>query len=416
MLQYFLRRLLLAIPTFFGCTIVVFFIVQLAPGGPLEQQIMAMKAGSGMESGGGGGASAGSASGQIPKAAIEELTRFYGFDKPVYQRYFIWLGLAPRETESFKTQLGVSRNIGSGNMVVVEKGATGYRIFAENDKSKPLDGWEFEETKDEDGSQKIRIYKSEFSGILTGNFGKSYEYRVPVLKMIVDRMPVSIQFGILDLILVYTVCVYLGIQKALQHGSKFDFVSSALVFVAYSIPGWALGSVLLVLFGGGSFWNIFPLGSLQSRDYESLSFFMKIADRAWHAVLPTIAYTMAGFASLTVLMKNSLLENLSQDYVRTAFAKGLSEHRVVWLHAMRNSIIPISANLGHIISVFLASNYLIEIVFDINGIGKLSFQAIISRDYPIVFGFTVITVIIGLLGSIISDFILATVDPRIRFK
>ena len=143
---------------------------------------------------------------------------------------------------------------------------------------------------------------------------------------------------------------------------------------------------------------------------------MLIMDRASHFVLPLIAYSLGGFASLTMLMKNSLLENLSQDYVRTAFAKGIREQRVIWLHAMRNSIIPIAANIGYLISIFLAGSYLVESVFNIDGIGKLSYEAIVSRDYPIVFCFTVITVVVTLVGSIISDLVVALVDPRIRFK
>ena len=191
-----------------------------------------------------------------------------------------------------------------------------------------------------------------------------------------------------------------------------------MIFIAYSIPGWALGGVLLVLLGGGSFLDMFPLGGLHAPKeiWEQMNFFQKVVNQIHHMILPIIAWSIASFATLTVLMKNGLLENLSQDYIRTAFAKGLSEKRVIWLHAIRNSVIPIAANIGLIIGVVIAGSYFIERVFNIEGFGKLAYEAILQRDYPITLGFLVIVVIIRLLGNIISDFTLALVDPRIRFK
>ncbi|HYF03594.1 MAG TPA: ABC transporter permease subunit [Patescibacteria group bacterium] len=415
MLQYFLRRLLLTIPTFIGATMIVFFIVQIAPGGPLEQQIMAIKAGSGAE--GGGGSAADNAGSMIPQSALEQLKRYYGFDKPVWVRYLIWLGLYPRETDSFDMTPNTARNVGEGKRVYVERSGNTVRVLDDDDRSKMAEGWEAELLpKNSLGEEKIRIFRSDFKGILNGYFGDSYTYREPVIDLITARMGISLQFGLIGFIISYTVCVYLGIQKAIEHGSVFDLTSSILVFVAYSIPGWALGFMLLVLLGGGSFWDVLPLGGFQSANYPDLSFFEKILDRAKHAILPTIAYTITSFATLTVLMKNSLLENLSQDYVRTAFAKGLSERRVIWVHGIRNSIIPIMANIGFVIGIFLTGSYFVERVFNINGIGLLSFEAVLSRDYPIVFAFTVINVLILLIGSILSDLALALVDPRIRFK
>lgn len=417
MIDYFLRRLLLTIPTFIGCTIVVFTIVQLAPGGPLEQQIMAMKMGSsgvGGEGGGSGGLKSDGAS--IPESALEELREYYGFDEPLHWRYLMWLGVYPRKTDYYTVQIGEVRNVGEGKHVVVEQTGTTYRVVDAENRTQEAGEWFVQEKTTMAGEKKIRVYRKEFSGILTGNFGRSYEYRDPVIDLIIERLPISTQFGIIGLILSYTVCVYLGIRKALEHGTPFDLISSFIVFIGYSIPGWALGALALVLLGGGSFWDVFPLGGFQSRDYEALSFFGKILDRAYHGVLPAIAYTIGSFATLTVLMKNSILDNLSQDYVRTAFAKGLRERRVIWLHTMRNSIIPVSARLGFIIGVFLAGSYFIELVFNIDGVGRLAFQAILTRDYPIVFAFTVINVMIMLIGAILSDFILAMVDPRIRFK
>jgi microcin C transport system permease protein len=188
--------------------------------------------------------------------------------------------------------------------------------------------------------------------------------------------------------------------------------------MAYSIPGWALGGVLLVLFGGGSFWDFFPLGGFHSpiEIWEEMTLLEKVVDQVHHMILPVIAWSIGSFATMTVLMKNSLLENLSQDYIRTAFAKGLKEKRVVWLHAMRNSVIPIASGIGHILGVVIAGSYFIERVFNIDGFGRLAYEAILSRDYPITMGFLVVVVLLRLIGNIISDLALAMVDPRIRFK
>lgn len=415
MLQYFIRRILLAIPTFIGCTIIVFFIVQLAPGGPLEQQIQQLKQAA--QSGERGGAREGSDA-IIPPQAMAELQRYYQFDKPIWQRYLIWLGVYPRPMDKFDVPvvLGKPRKAGAGLQIIVNKEDDKYVVRDASDKSKILDDWNVEYQKVDSVNYILRAYRTEYAGILTGYFGISNRYQEPVMKLVMERLPISMQFGVISVILTYLICVYLGIQKALNHGSKFDVISSAIVFMGYSVPGWALGAVLLVIFSTQSGLDLLPLRGFQSTDYDQLEIGSKILDRAYHFILPTIAYTTAGFASLTMLMKNSLLENMSQDYVRTAFAKGLNERRVIWVHAMRNSIIPIASRLGFLISVFLASSYLIEIVFSIEGLGKLSFSAILQRDYPIVFSFTVINVAIILIGTLLSDFILAMVDPRIKFK
>jgi len=248
------------------------------------------------------------------------------------------------------------------------------------------------------------------------NLGKSYKYNEPVWDVIRSRFPVSIYFGLIGFLLSYLVCIPLGVVKALRHGSRFDFASSTIVFIGYSIPGFALGAMLLVLLGGGSFWNVFPLGGFRSENWESLSLFGKVADQLHHTFLPVLCYMVGGFATLTVLMKNSLLENLGQDYVRTAFAKGLSERRVVFLHAMRNSLIPIATGLGHAISLVMAGSYLIERVFNINGIGYLGFDAVVERDYAVVMGILVINTGLTLLGNILSDVFYVLIDPRIRFS
>ena len=248
------------------------------------------------------------------------------------------------------------------------------------------------------------------------DLGNSYVYQDPVWDVIKSRFPVSIFLGVTGFLLSYLVCIPLGVFKAIRHGSRFDFVSSALVFVGYAIPGWALGTALLVFLGGGSFWSIFPLGGFRPDNWEYLSLWGKITGQIEHMFLPVICYMVGAFATDTILTKNSLMENLGQDYVRTAFAKGLTEHRVIFVHALRNSLIPIVTGLGHVISLMLAGSFLIERVFNIDGMGYLGYTAILQRDYPVALGILVISSVLMLIGNILSDIIYAMVDPRIRFK
>ena len=442
MFNYVIRRLLLMIPTFLGATMLVFVILQMAPGGPLEKTIMQIQIG-GSQGGGEGGATSSGSSGAgtlLPKRALKELERFYGFDKPIWQRYLIWLGVWEREikhrTLYFKIgDTDVKKNMGKRRYAFVRKNGAELEVSDKEGNISTL--WtarfdmdisdeeiiHFEELKNNgelaDVSKlEATIFETEYSGVLTGNLGKSYTYQQPVIDVMKPRFIVSILLGLSGFLISYLVCIPLGIKKALNHGSKFDLISSAIVFMAYSIPGWAFGGVLLVLFGGGSFWDVFPLGGLHSPQeiWVSLSFFEKILDQLHHVILPIIAWTIGSFASLTVLMKNSLLDNMSQDYIRTAFAKGLSEKRVIWVHAVRNSIIPIASGIGYIIATIIAGSYFIEMIFNINGFGKMGYQAILDRDYPITMGFLVIAVIIRLVANLLSDLALAAVDPRIRFK
>lgn len=416
------------VPTFLGSTILVFTILQMAPGGPLEKQIQRLQMGAAAE-----GESVGSVSdimsggSQIlPEKALKELKRFYGFDKPIWQRYMMWLGVWPREIkqreitfrgDQFEIEKRVGKKAGKILRVDIRRKGEDLTVYEKNNSISSVWKAHIEDT-DESGDIHGVIYQTEYSGIMTGNFGKSYTYLQPVTEVMKPRFKISLFFGLIGMFLSYIVCIPLGIRKALKHGSPFDFVSSVIIFVAYSIPGWALGGVFLVLFGGGSFWDVFPLGGFRSQMevWETLTLLEKILDQLHHAVLPIIAWSIASFTTLTVLMKNSLLEQLSQDYIRTAFAKGISEKRVVWLHAIRNSVIPIAAGIGHIIGIVFAGSYLIELVFNIEGFGKMGFQAVMDRDYPITLAFLVIGVLLRLVGNIISDIALATVDPRIRFK
>ncbi|MBC8256504.1 MAG: ABC transporter permease subunit [Candidatus Marinimicrobia bacterium] len=420
----------------------MFIILQMAPGGPLEKTIQQIQMGS-SQGGGEGGATSNGSSGAgtlLPKRALKELERFYGFDKPIWQRYLIWLGVWKREIKhrnlAFKIgDIEVKKNMGKRRYAYVRKNGAKLEVYDKEGNISKL--WtarfdmdisdeeitNFDELKNNGELSDISkleatIYETEYSGVLTGNLGKSYTYQQPVIEVMKPRFKVSILLGLSGWLIAYLVCIPLGIKKALSHGSTFDLISSAVVFMAYSIPGWAFGGVLLVLFGGGSFWDVFPLGGLHSPQeiWVNLSFFEKVLDQLHHVILPIIAWTIGSFATLTVLMKNSLLDNLSQDYIRTAFAKGLSEKRVIWVHAVRNSVIPIASGIGYIIATIIAGSYFIEMIFNINGFGKMGFQAILDRDYPITMGFLVIAVIIRLIANLLSDLALAAVDPRIRFK
>ena len=427
MATYFFRRILLMIPTFLGSTVLVFTILQMAPGGPIEQIMLQMQMGGAVAAEGGSSSSSmiGDGGG-LPPEALKELERFYGFDKPIYQRYLSWLGIWPREikhrdfsllSEQSIHEKRVGKKDGKIWKVDIKIIDNRFEVFEKNgDKS---DIWFAKiEKRNENGSIDAVIFQKEFSGILTGNLGKSYAYLQPVTDVMKPRFKISLFFGLTSIFLSYLVCIPLGIKKALNHGSLFDFGSSVTIFIAYSIPGWALGGVLLVLFGGGSFLDVFPLGGFRSPTeiWDTLTPFQKIVDQIHHMILPIIAWSITSFATLTILMKNSLLENLSQDYVRTAFAKGLKEKRVIWLHAIRNSLIPIASGIGHILGVIIAGSYFIERMFNIDGFGRMAYEAILARDYPITLGFLVMVVIIRLIGNIISDLALATVDPRIRFK
>ncbi|MDP6569806.1 MAG: ABC transporter permease subunit [Candidatus Marinimicrobia bacterium] len=428
MATYFLRRLLLIIPTFLGSTILVFTILQLAPGGPLERTIQQLQSGGmgemAVEGGGGSGSITGGSI--LPESAMKELKRFYGFDKPIWQRYLAWLGVWPRgikhrdfsfDSEEYQIEKRVGKRSGQIWRVDIHRDGEDFTVYEKDGTISEV--WEAKlEEKNEDGSIDGVIFQTEFSGVLTGNLGKSYTFAKPVTEIMKPRFRISLFFGLIGYFLTYAICIPLGIRKALNHGSPFDFISSVIIFIAYSIPGWALGGVFLVLLGGGSFWDIFPLGGFHAPTeiWEQMTLWEKIVNQAHHAVLPIISWFITSFATLTVLMKNSLLENLSQDYIRTAFAKGIAEKRVVWVHAFRNSIIPIASGIGHIIAIVITGSYLIERVFNIDGFGRMGFQAILDRDYPVTMGFLVIVVLIRLLGNIISDFALATVDPRIRFK
>lgn len=247
----------------------------------------------------------------------------------------------------------------------------------------------------------------------------SYKYpNKTAWQLIRERFPVSLIFGITGFLLSYLICIPLGIAKALRHGGFFDLITSILVFVGYAVPAFAFGMILKMLFCGtvDGFWNFFPVAGFVSDQFDQLSLLAKIQDVARHMFLPVLCYVIGNFALLTILMKNSLLEQIGQDYVRMVLAKGGSMRRAVWLHALRNALIPIATGIGGVMTVMFAGSVLIERVFEIPGMGNLSLDAIIGRDYPVFMGILALTSILGLLGNLVSDLCCVLVNPRIDFQ
>ena len=249
------------------------------------------------------------------------------------------------------------------------------------------------------------------------DFGESYFRSIDVLDLILEKMPVSITLGLWSTLIAYLISILLGVRKAVRDGSRFDTITSAAIIVAYAIPGFLFAILLLVLFAGGSYFQWFPLRGLTSEGFENLSLLGKILDYAWHITLPVIAATIASFATLTLLTKNSFLDEIKKQYVITARSKGLSENNVFFGHVFRNAMLIIIAGFpGAFIAIFFGSSLIIEIVFSLDGLGRLGFEAALNRDYPVLFGTLYIFGIMGLLVGLISDLMYAFVDPRIDFE
>lgn len=252
------------------------------------------------------------------------------------------------------------------------------------------------------------------SKVIRGDLGSSYRYSEPVWDVIRSRFPVSLYYGLVTLFITYVVCIPLGVLKAIKHRTVIDNVSSILIFVGYAIPGYALGSLLLLYFSVRLEW--FPMGGFMSLSFYEMSFWDKTVDLINHSVLPLICYLIGSFALVTLLLKNHLMDNLAADYIRTAIAKGVSFRQAVTRHAMRNSLIPIATTFGQNIVLLVSGSFLIETIFDINGFGLLGLTAILDRDYPVVMGVVLLAAMLLLVGNIISDILVALVDPRIRFR
>lgn len=259
-------------------------------------------------------------------------------------------------------------------------------------------------------------YLSWLGNLMRLDFGNSFTYDEPVIDVIVSKLPVSIQFGVVSFILTYLVCIPLGIAKAVRDGSLFDSATSALVFTGYAISPLMLGILLIVLFGGGSFLSWFPISGSTSDLYDLLTPWEKFMDRLHHAILPLLCYLIGNFATLTLLMKNAFLEETRKAYVTTARAKGLNERIVRYGHVLRNALIPIATGLGGFLGVFFVGNLFIEQIFSLDGMGLLFYNALLARDYPILLGVLSLISLTLMLGNLISDFMYVLVDPRIDFS
>jgi microcin C transport system permease protein len=341
-LSYFIRRLILVVPTFIGITLVCYGIVQVVPGGPVEQALIQMRG-----IGGGEAKISGGSSGSISAEQRKALEKHFGFDKPFLTRYWKWL---------VHDRLGMAQ--------------------------------------------------------------ESFKYpNKTAWQLIRERFPVSLIFGLTGIVLSYLICIPLGIVKALRNGGRFDMASSVIILAGYAIPALALGMVLKMFVCGTveGLWDILPLSGFHSDNYAALSLGGKISDTAQHMALPVLCFVIGDFAVLTLLMKNSLLEQIGKDYLRTVLAKGGSARRAVWGHALRNALIPIATGIGGILGVMFAGSVIIEQIFEIPGMGRLSLEAIIGRDYPVFMAILALTSVLGLLGNIISDFCYVVIDPRINF-
>lgn len=349
MWPYIIKRLLLMLPTLLGIVLITFLVLQMVPGGPVEQMISRLRAPTAPgESGAAGGFAQGdhAFARQLEAEQVEYLNRLYGFDKPLPVQFWIWL-----------------------------------------------------------------------KKLFTFNFGESYYHHRTVVELVLEKLPVSISLGGWSFLLTYLACIPLGIRKAVLHGTRFDSVTSVLILVGYSIPGFVLGIFLIVLLGGGSFWDVFPLRGLTSDNFAQLSALDRVMDYLWHLVLPLTCYVIGSFSVLTLLTKNSFLDEINRQYVYTARAKGLSENVVLWKHVMRNAMIPVILGFpGSFLSLFFSGSILIETLFSLDGLGLLSYESIISRDYPVVMATLFFFSLLALASNLLSDLSLILVDPRISFE
>ncbi len=360
--HYILRRVLLVPVTLFGILLVVFVLAQFAPGGPIEQIIARATMGQmsttgSISSGGDGGGT--TAQGMDTAAAAQNAATY---------------GLDPALIEDLERQFGFDKPFHVRFFTMV---------------------WNY----------------------LRWEFGDSYFQDRPVFELVVERMPVSISLGGWSLLIIYGISIPLGVAKAVRDGSRFDFWTSTVIFVGYAIPGFILAVLLIVLLAGGHYLDIFPLRGLFSENWDELGFFGKVGDYLWHLALPIITLTAGGFATLTMLTKNSFLEEISKQFVLTARAKGLTERRVLYGHVFRNAMLIVIAGFpAAFVGILFTGSLLIEVIFSLEGMGLLAYDAVIKRDYPIMFGTLFVFTLIGLVMNLVGDLTYVLVDPRIDFE
>ncbi|MDP6704740.1 MAG: microcin C ABC transporter permease YejB [Alphaproteobacteria bacterium] len=367
MLAYIVRRLLLMIPTLFGIMVINFVVLQFMPGGPVEQ-VIAQLQGTAVDAtarfGGGAGSEVGTT--QSPSGQ--------GQASDVSSKYRGAQGIDPELIRDLERQFGL------------------------------------------DKPAHVRFAQM-MGNYLRFDFGESFFRDRAVVDLVIDKLPVSISLGLWTTILAYLVSIPLGIAKAVRDGTRFDVWSSTVIVVGYAIPSFLLAVLLIVLFAGGSYWNVFPLRGLTSDNWEELGLLAQIADYFWHIALPVFAMAIGGFATLTMLTKNSFLDEISKQYVVTARAKGLSERQVLYGHVFRNAMLIVIAGFpGAFIGILFTGSLLIETIFSLDGLGLLGFEAALNRDYPIVLATLYVFTLIGLLMNLIGDLTYVLVDPRIDFE
>ncbi|WP_416860681.1 microcin C ABC transporter permease YejB [Helicobacter ganmani] len=343
MKQYIFKRLLLIIPTLLGIMTLNFFIIQAAPGGPVEQMIARLEG-----VGGQGEVQPTSVykNQGLDEEMIAKINALYGFDKPLLERYILML--------------------------------KNYLCF---------------------------------------EFGSSFYKNTAVIDLLLEKLPVSISLGLWSTLLIYLISIPLGIQKALKEGSTFDSITSTLIIIGNAIPTFLFALILIIFFAGGTYFNLFPLRGIIGDDFANLSLFDKIKDYFWHITLPVISLSIGGFATLTLLSKNSFLEEIHKQYVQLAFAKGLNESQVLYRHIFRNAMLIIIASIpSALLGILLSGSLLIEIIFSLDGLGLLGYESIITRDYPVIFGSLYLFTLFGLILGLISDLLYTFIDPRINFQ
>lgn len=363
MFSYLLRRLLLIIPTLFGILLLNFIIIQAAPGGPVEQTIA-----------------------KIRGTASDATARF--------------------GTGSSQGDFGASSSFHSSNASDYP-GASGLdpEFIKKIEKM-----YGFDKPPMERFSLMIKNY-------LSFNLGDSYFKDRPVISLILDKLPVSLSLGLWSTLIIYLVSIPLGIRKAVKDGTPFDLWTSSVIIIGYAIPSFLFAILLIILFSGGSYWSVFPLRGLVSEGWETFTWYHKTTDYLWHMALPIFSMVISGFASLTLLTKNAFLEEINKQYVLTAKAKGLSEPRVLYGHIFRNAMLIVIAGIpAALLHIFLTGSLLIEVIFSLDGLGLLSFESTINRDYPVVFGTLYIFTLFGLIMHIIGDLSYTLIDPRIDFE
>ena len=368
MLAYIIRRLLLIIPTLIGIMVINFAIVQFAPGGPIEQiiaQLTGTDVGATARIGGTGGTEVGRTAGQSGRALT---------DSSATSKYRGAQGLDPEFIKQLEKQFGFDKPMHERFLLMM--------------------------------ASYVRF-----------DFGESYFRDESVVNLVIEKMPVSISIGLWTTLIVYLISIPLGIRKAVRDGSPFDLWTTSVMIVGFAIPSFVLAVLFIVLFSGGSFLDWFPLRGLTSENWEQLSWPVRIVDYLWHMVLPIFSIVIGSFLGLTMLTKNSFLDQINMQYVQTARAKGLTERRVLYGHVFRNAMLIVIAGFpGAFISILFTGAMLIEIIFSLDGLGLLGFEALIKRDYPIMFGTLFFFTLLGLVMRLVGDLTYTIVDPRIDFE